>query len=372
MELKFKRDTSFRKQFFVPESFAHPAKMDSALLLWIVERYTKPGEVILDPMAGSGTTMLACTLGRDVVLVELEEKFCKMMGANWELVKMRPQLGYSMGGCQIIQGDARQLEGLLIDKCIFSPPYAEESFYYSKSYLKYRLKIGRDPSKPSQQTEGYGDNPSNIGNLPYGQIDKIVTSPPHGDSLSAKRKGYTELENLADTRQYPENPNNLGNLPYGNIDSIITSPPYEEAQSGGGIAQKGYQGPKHSPPDLVGKRSYMPENIGDAEGNIGNLKSDSYLEAMLQVYQQCFKVLKPEGGLLILVTKNFIRNKQVVRLDEDTVKLCEQAGFKFIERHYRKLPAQSFWRIIYHQKHPEVEQIEHEDILVFQRSETER
>ncbi len=70
---------------------------------------------------------------------------------------------------------------------------------------------------------------------------------------------------------------------------------------------------------------------------------------------------------MILVTKNFIRNKQVIRLDTDTIKLCEQVGFKFLERWSRKLPSQSFWRIIYYKKHPEVEQINHEDVLVFNR-----
>ncbi len=30
-EIKFKRDTAFRKQLFVPDSFAHPAKMDAQL-----------------------------------------------------------------------------------------------------------------------------------------------------------------------------------------------------------------------------------------------------------------------------------------------------------------------------------------------------
>ena len=111
--LKFRRDTAFRKQFFVPDSFAHPAKMDAQLLIWIVEHYIKVGEIILDPMAGSGTTMLACGLGRNVILVELEEKFCKMMLNNWEQVRMRPQLGFAMGTCQIIQGDARQLTSIL-------------------------------------------------------------------------------------------------------------------------------------------------------------------------------------------------------------------------------------------------------------------
>ena len=71
---------------------------------------------------------------------------------------------------------------------------------------------------------------------------------------------------------------------------------------------------------------------------------------------------------MILVTKNFIRNKAVVRLDTDTIKLCERAGFKYLERHYRRLPAQSFWRTIYHQKHPEVEQILNEDVLVLEKA----
>ena len=42
--VKFKRDTSFRKGFFTPDSFAHPAKMDSQLLIWIVEKFTEEGK----------------------------------------------------------------------------------------------------------------------------------------------------------------------------------------------------------------------------------------------------------------------------------------------------------------------------------------
>jgi hypothetical protein len=114
------------------------------------------------------------------------------------------------------------------------------------------------------------------------------------------------------------------------------------------------------------QRPSQTGGIRNKEGEIGNLKSESYLSAMLQVYQQCFRVLK-NGGLLVLVTKNFIRNKKIVPLDEDTIKLCEQAGFTFIERHYRRLTAQSFWRIIYQQKYPDAPVIDREDILVFRK-----
>lgn len=323
-EWRFKRDTAFRKQFFVPDSFAHPAKMDAQLLIRIVEEYTKPGEVILDPMAGSGTTMLACTLGRNVVLVELEEKFCKMCRDNWEVVRMRPQLGYTMGDCQIIQGDARSLEGIC-DKIITSPPYADRDVgYLTHSFSKIsdsKLKV-----RGHLKVDGYSKNPSNLGNLPYGNIDHIITSPPYEESL----QGKLTVDNKRKAR--------LRAIGYRDKQGMLSDGGYSQTFGG----------------------AYSP-NLD----NIGNLRGDTYLSAMLQVYQQCAKVLK-SGGLMILVTKNFIRNKKEIRLDEDTIKVCEQAGFKFLERHYRKLPAQSFWRTIYKQKYPDAPEITHEDILVFE------
>ena len=367
MEIKFKRDTSFRKQFFVPDSFAHPAKMDAQLLIWIVEHYTEAGETILDPMAGSGTTMLACTLGRNCILVELEEKFCKMMRDNWEQVKMRPQLGSTMGTCQIIRGDARQLEGLLVDKIVSSPPYSDISMGGGLN-----TKPPREGTK--DQSGRSSDSPSQ-----KGLVDKIVTSPPYAEAVHSTGQSAEKVKKLGSKYSngsqavsmehgYSEDPNNLGNLPYGQIDKIVTSPPYEGSIDRGNenfedvkLHQAGM-----SRKELLAIRRDAQLGYGETTNNIGNLKSQSYLEAMLQVYQQCHKVLKPEG-LMILVTKNFIRNKQVIRLDLDTIKLCEQAGFSFVERHYRELPSQSFWRVIYHQKFPDVEQIKSEDILVFRK-----
>ena len=376
VEIKFKRDTSFRKQFFVPDSFAHPAKMDAQLLIWIVVgHYTAEGETILDPMAGSGTTMLACTLGRNCILVELEEKFCKMMRDNWNEVKMRPQLGSKMGGCQIIQGDARQLEGL-VDKIVTSPPYAE---------TEATQRLPNIPTSKGLQTK-YEPQSSenNIGNLPYGEIDKCIFSPPYAEADSRDERPHHQdgelarmmLSSYVQTKQ-GKSEGQISNLPYGQIDKIVTSPPYEAAVSASTGGERDMASARQREKRLRDK-GYDPKMYQGGAGhnlevdfqytkdkdNIGNLKSDSYLEAMLQVYQQCYSVLKPQG-LMILVTKNFIRNKQVVRLDTDTIKLCEQAGFNYLERHYRKLEYMSFWRVIYHQKHPEVEQILNEDVLVF-------
>ena len=329
MNLEFKRDTSLRKKYFTPESFAHPAKMNAQLLLFLVREYTKPGEVILDPMAGSGTLMLACTLGRSVILVELEEKFCKMCRDNWEKVRQMPQLGETMGDCQILQGDSRQLEGL-VEKIITSPPYAETIQGSGAEAARKRISEGKYKGlRPDVWTSK--------GNL---------AGSTFGDS-------------------YSKDPNNIGNLPYGKVENIITSPPYEnqihptreDAEKVKAIRPADYG--EHS--QAVSGALYKP-----SKENIGNLKTTSYLDAMLQVYRSCWAVLK-DGGLLILVTKNFIRNRKVIRLDSDTILLCEKAGFHLVERHRRILPAQSFWRILYHRKYPSVDIIDCEDILVFSK-----
>ena len=361
-ELEFSRDTALRKQFFTPESFRHPAKMNINLLLWIVDKFTQPSETILDPMFGIGTTMLACTLDRNVIGVELEQKFVDMAVANWEKVKAMPRFDAKMGTCQIIQGDVRNLEGLLADKIITSPPY-EESMG-EKHHSPAADKIFND--------KGLG--------VYTDRVDKIITSPPYAGAQSGggiAQEGYTKpyqkgkiggdnLDPVGRRSYMPENvgdnPENIQRLPYGKVDNIISSPPYGEADqhnnSERGVLRK-------NRPDLKAWL-YSKEQAGDNLFNIGNLKSQSYLDAMLQVYQQCHCVLKPDG-LMILVTKNFIREKQEIRLDNDTITLCEKVGFTFQERHYRKLMAQSFWRIIYKRRYPSAPTIDSEDILVFRK-----
>lgn len=277
-EICFPQDTAERKQWFKSASFSHPAKMHLSLQFYLIEHYTKPGDTILDPMTGSGTVLVACALGRNVVAVELEQKFVDMQKANWEKIKsLGSMLGYRMGEAVILQGDARNLMdfsfGFLhrhkADCAIFSPPYEATI-------------VGKDKDK-------------------YKQMERKSGKDKWGKYL---RLGQSQFH------KYTEN------------DKDNT--------------------------------------------NIGNLKSNNYLEAMLLVYQNCFRVLKPKG-LLILVTKNFIRDKKIVRLDLDTIKLCEQAGFTLIERLKRKLTQMSFWRRTYQQKYPDAPTIDFEDVLVFQK-----
>lgn len=354
-EICFAQDTVERKKFFKFISFSHPAKMILGLQIYLIEHYTKPGETILDPMAGSGTILMACTLGRNVICVELEQKFVAMQQANWQKIKaMGPMLGCKMGEAVILQGDARNLAGLLADKCIFSPPYAE-------AHDGKNLGVG-DTDHPDLRNRSWlkTDNPNQIGNLPYGEISTVISSPPYGlgEGLghSEKKRSKLRKEKYRSTTYTDK------------VDSIISSPPYEASITGkNGIDWTKLKGERDRTKEPAFDR-YAMNNFAysNQQTNIGNLTSENYLAQMFLVYCNCYSVLRNKG-LMCLVTKNFIRKKKIVQLDIDTIKLCESAGFILKERLKRKLTQQSFWRTIYYKKYPNVPKIEHEDILIFEK-----
>ena len=58
-------------QHSYPRGYPHPSPKPEALMLWIVNHATKPGDTILDPFMGSGTTGVACVrTGRNFIGIE--------------------------------------------------------------------------------------------------------------------------------------------------------------------------------------------------------------------------------------------------------------------------------------------------------------
>lgn len=61
----------------------HPTAKPVELINFFVEMFTNHGDSILDPFAGSGTTLLAArTLGRKAVGYEMSEKYCELAASR--------------------------------------------------------------------------------------------------------------------------------------------------------------------------------------------------------------------------------------------------------------------------------------------------
>ena len=95
---------------YLPASTAHPAKMLPALAATAIAAYTRPGELVVDPMCGIGTTLVeAVHQGRHAIGVEYEPRWAKLARANLTLAASQGATGTG----QVHTGDARHLLDLL-------------------------------------------------------------------------------------------------------------------------------------------------------------------------------------------------------------------------------------------------------------------
>jgi len=69
----------------------HSAAFPVSLPTWFVKLFTRPGDVVLDPFIGSGTTAVAATqLGRHYVGIDVKEEYCQR--ARERLIHVQPRL----------------------------------------------------------------------------------------------------------------------------------------------------------------------------------------------------------------------------------------------------------------------------------------
>lgn len=83
----------------MPENTDHPTQKPEKLLAKIILASTNPGDLILDPFAGSGTTAVtAKKLGRDFVAIESDEQYCLIGQKRLDLAERdRSIQGFSDG-----------------------------------------------------------------------------------------------------------------------------------------------------------------------------------------------------------------------------------------------------------------------------------
>ena len=116
-----------RKGRYIELSGTHPARMLPAIAQRAIASYSQPGDLVVDPMCGIGTTLVeAVHLGRDAVGVEYEQPWADLAKGN--LAHARTQGATGEG--EVICGDGRHTAALvdpavrgLVALVLTSPPY---------------------------------------------------------------------------------------------------------------------------------------------------------------------------------------------------------------------------------------------------------
>ncbi|SMF37275.1 DNA modification methylase [Cellulosimicrobium cellulans J34] len=168
----------------------HPAPFSYTDVARLIRMFTKPGQTVLDPFAGVGSTLKAAALdGRRGFGFELYEDFARLADLRLqrevpaELLRENPQT--------IMCGDSRKLaKGLdpgMVDFIVTSPPYW--SILNKKSDHK---------QKQTREAHGlvttYGDDDRDLGNIEdYDKFIEVLGETLAAAADALKYRGYMAL-----------------------------------------------------------------------------------------------------------------------------------------------------------------------------------
>jgi len=290
-----------------------------------------------------------------------------------------------------------------LEAVVSSPPYSQTLKGGEGPGARYDFKT-HSPDNAIKQTcdPDYGADPANLANLPEGDLDAVVTSPPFGAGETRDR-APVQPGHVADcmTRSYTQDKQGTtpGNL--ATMDACVSSPPWEKGAEGVLRADK-FKDPEAfaaamSANDGAGTRNATTPSsrlaqmerdagrtYGDTEGQMGQQAGDDFWTAARAIVDQCHAILKP-GAVAVWVVKRFVRDKQIVDFPDQWRQMCEAAGFETVEwirawlvedrgtqidlfgnDHQHTVSRKSFFRRLYESKYPQ-NSIDWEDVIIMRR-----
>lgn len=140
----------------------HPAVFPIALPKKCIELFTHKGELVLDPFAGVGTTLVAAKdVGRNAVGFDLNKKYVNFSNERLSQQKLQDNTK------QIVLCDdsiniPAHLEEETISLCVTSPPYAN---MLNRPRLNKSLRGDRRKNSQYKKIQQYSDNPRDLGTM---------------------------------------------------------------------------------------------------------------------------------------------------------------------------------------------------------------
>ncbi|WP_431944387.1 TRM11 family SAM-dependent methyltransferase [Micromonospora marina] len=179
-----------RRGRYTPASMEHPGKMLPTIPRYLTATYTQPGDLVVDPMAGIGTTVVeAMHLGRHGIGVEYENRWAQHAADNVRLAASQGATGTG----EVYTGDARRLPALLpsdvhgrVSLVITSPPYGPSTHGHVRTPGPRRGKVRKIHHR-------YGADTGNLAYTEHAELAEGFTQILTGCAAVLRPGGYVAV-----------------------------------------------------------------------------------------------------------------------------------------------------------------------------------
>lgn len=365
----------------------YPAKFFPELPRWLIQKYTKPGDIVLDPFMGSGTSNIeALLLGRHSVGIDVDP-FAKFLTTvkttKFDVGELEDSTDFILNS--LVKYDPKKMKDTDLPIFPYRDNWFDKEILFELAYIKKSIMISK-----------YSENIKNFQLISLSSIIRSVSNADNNCTRTVVRKKLnkniypsmaltkfaetlllnsyrmTEFCSVVDTNisiEIPSDNDARGiKYPANYFDFALTSPPYANAVDYPrthqlemywlGLANGSLTPMKK---DHVGTESVSVDdyktlhkiNIEEADLVIGNIfKSDprrsfiayKYLVDMEENLREVHRVLKKKGRYAIVVGNNKIRGYNFESW-KYLMKLSERIGFKVenyfgseIIKHFIKVP----------------------------------
>lgn len=160
------------------------------------------------------------------------------------------------------------------------------------------------------------------------QVAGAVSSPPYAECLSnpSNKIELTGQGGPIHPRYYGIANGQLGAMPTGDLQAVVSSPPYAASLASDDPDKRGglFRDPKRR------SDKTLTAEYGESEGQIGKEQGDTFWSAAKTIVEQTYQVLAP-GAVAVWVCKSFVRKKKRVDFPSQWRELGEAVGFETIE-----------------------------------------
>jgi DNA modification methylase len=150
----------------------HPAVYPIALPSHFIKLFTHQGELVIDPFAGIGTTLLAARdLDRNAVGFDLKEDYTEYSKKRLEQTALSPT-SQQIPICDDALNIANYVEENSVSLCVTSPPYAN---MLNHRRLNKSIRGNARENKHFLKVQQYSNNPRDLGQMNHEEYAQALT-----------------------------------------------------------------------------------------------------------------------------------------------------------------------------------------------------